>query len=225
MSKEINKYEIETLLQTKRFVDLSKEEQMFVLKQMSRKEYVHRQNILQSSKQLFTDTNPVLNPKIKENLLAELNKEKQGGATKKTSIVRLLNYPLPAWQAVAGIAAMLLFFWWKPDVKTVIAPSPEVVHVYHTDTIYKEAKIATVPKKASTNKLKKQTKKINNKPRPKIKNPVAIVTKTNTSSIIKNTALETNFSITDTSFMQSPISSGRSLKDEADLMDLFVELN
>jgi hypothetical protein len=112
--------EIHDLLEEKEFEELSVEEQVFVLKQMTLEEYTNARNGIVASQSFFEAESIQIQPKANASnkaLLALRAKNKVIEPAKKTAwIAALFTYKIPAWQAAA---ALLLVFFFVRGLGTV----------------------------------------------------------------------------------------------------------
>lgn len=114
--------ELFDLLETRSFDELSAEQRLVVLKWMTEEEYRMHQMITEESESLdyfVPETTPLTIP---------------------TPIVPVWKKPIPIWQALSGIAAALLLFFFLPRkteyIESVSEPT-QIVKVIH-DTIVKQ---------------------------------------------------------------------------------------
>jgi hypothetical protein len=121
---------LEILLQEKAFEELSGEERQWVLQQVSEAEYRRLRNTIHSLQEHSRETVPAgPSPDLKERLL------RQYRAGKRLPLP-LWKRPVPLWQAVAGVLAMIIFSQWGPWRSSPEPSSPEVITQIVHDTIY-----------------------------------------------------------------------------------------
>jgi hypothetical protein len=157
----LNQFDIEQLLAERPFDMLTAAEQESVLAQMPEWEYQRLHQLMQRSKAAMKRS-PQPDPAIRERLLEALRQQpKQTALPAKQAglLVRLAQYRLPAWQAAAGLALLLVahFALQKPPKEVL---HTETVYVNSTDTIYKEVAIPIAQQQEKTTQ-----KRVNVKPR------------------------------------------------------------
>ncbi len=157
----LEKIDIEQLLVERPFEMLTPNEQTAVLAQMPEWEYQQLYQLMQRSKAAMKRS-PQPDPAIRERLLEALRQQpKQTAPSAKQAglLVRMAQYRLPAWQAAAGLALLLVahFALQKPPKEVL---HTETVYVNTTDTIYKEVAIPVAQQQEKTTQ-----KRVNVKPR------------------------------------------------------------
>jgi hypothetical protein len=157
----LNQLDIEQLLAERPFEMLTAAEQEVVLAQMPEWEYQRLHQLMQRSKAAMKRS-PQPHPAIRERLLEALRQQpKQTAQPAKQAglLVRMAQYRLPAWQAAAGLALLLVahFALQKPPKEVL---HTETVYVNSTDTIYKEVAIPVAQQQE-----KATQKRVNVKPR------------------------------------------------------------
>ena len=155
----LSNLDLEILLHSKSFRNLTAEERNFVLDSMDGDEYERLRSLLQKSRAALQNS-PAPNPAIRQNLLAAMRRQQMAPKPKPGLLVQMLHYRIPAWQAAAAVAAVLgLFFWLKNDPLPI---QTEKVYVNLVDTIYKEVALPTILDTA----LNALPVRVNVKPRP-----------------------------------------------------------
>lgn len=153
--------DIEQMIAERPFEMLNPTEQAAVLAQMPEWEYQRLHQLLQRSKAAMKRS-PSPDPAIRERLLMALRQQPKlvGEPTKKQGLlVRMAQYRLPAWQAAAGLALLVVaHFALQKAPKEVL--QTETVYVNTTDTIYKEVAIPVAKQHVQT-----AAKRVNVKPR------------------------------------------------------------
>ena len=130
-------------------------------------------------------------------------------------------YPIPLWKTSVAATFLFLGLYFFKHEKPISTVEPEIVYVYKIDTIYKEQPVrisvnipgAIIPRK----KIKKQKNIATSMQFSKVK-PFSLPTAS--ATFLDSINLQTGV----LSF-QKPSFRGRSVKDEGELMDLFVEAN
>jgi len=125
---------LESLLLQKTFAELTASEEEYVLKQLSQKEYTGYRQILISSKLAMQEDLP-FDPNMQGALKTKL--ANTFPPKPEAKLVTIARYPLPLWKVVATAAAVFLMFWAFPNIYQSQV-EPDLVHVYHTDTVFKE---------------------------------------------------------------------------------------
>lgn len=131
--------DIEQLMAERPFEMLTQTEQKAVLTQMPEWEYQRLHQLVLRSKAALRQS-PKPNPAIRQQLLEALRKQPKQLPRSTGLLVRMALYRLPAWQAAAGLALLLIahFALQKTPAETL---RTETVYVNTTDTIYKEVAI------------------------------------------------------------------------------------
>ncbi len=131
--------DIEHLLAERPFDLLNAAEKQAVLAQMPEWEYQRLHQLVLRSKAALRQS-PKPNPDIRQQLLEALRKQPKQQPRPTGLLVRMAQYRLPAWQAAAGLALLLVahFALQKTPAETL---RTETVYVNTTDTIYKEVAI------------------------------------------------------------------------------------
>ncbi len=136
----LQNFDIEQLLAERPFEQLTQQEKDAVLAQMPEWEYQQLHQMLNRSRAALKQS-PAPDPAIRERLLATLRQQpKPQPARPAGRLVQLAQYRLPAWQAAAALA-LLLVAHFALQRQTVANLRTETVYVNTTDTIYKEAAI------------------------------------------------------------------------------------
>lgn len=120
--------ELFDLIETRSFDELSEKQRSFVLKWMTEEEYRLHQMITEESESLdysVPEATPLIIP---------------------APVVPLWKKPIPIWQALSGIAAVLLVFFFLPRkteyIESVTEPT-QIVQIIH-DTIVKQLPADTI---------------------------------------------------------------------------------
>ncbi len=130
-----NQDKLEYLLANKSYQDLLPEEKAWISHQYSEEEYNAMCTALSGSVSFFKKNQTRPNPEIKSKLRQRLKQNKQPATVKP-----LLNYRIPAWQAVAAFA-LLLFFVPQVQKNQVNGDDSERIFIFKTDTVYKESPV------------------------------------------------------------------------------------
>lgn len=125
---------LESLLLQKPFDELTASEEEYVLKQFSQKEYEGYRHILINSKLAMQEDLP-LDSNIHRALKTKL--ANTFPPKRESKLVTMARYPLPLWKVATAAAAVFLMFWAFPNIYQSQSEA-DLVHVYHTDTIFKE---------------------------------------------------------------------------------------
>ncbi|MCF8244605.1 MAG: hypothetical protein K9J37_09730 [Saprospiraceae bacterium] len=132
--------DIEQLLAERPFELLTPKEKDAVLAQMPEWEYQRLYQLVTRSRAALKRS-PAPNPAIREQLMAALRQQPKPQAARPTGLlVRLAQYRLPAWQAAAGLALLLVAHFGLQKQPTADVRT-ETVFVNTTDTIYKQMAI------------------------------------------------------------------------------------
>lgn len=97
-------FDLEALIRTKDFHELSFEERAEVLSEVSEREYQQMRELVVWSGELLKETHPSLNPRA--DIRRKLNqrfKEK-----KERKIIRMLQAPVPVWKVAAAMVVLLV---------------------------------------------------------------------------------------------------------------------
>lgn len=166
--KSIKMIDIEQLLAERPFELLTTAEKEAVLTQMPEWEYQRLHLLVLRSKAALRQS-PSPNPAIRQQLLEALRKQPKQQPRPAGLLVRLAQYRLPAWQAAAGLALLLVahFALQKTPAETL---RTETVYVNTTDTIYKEVAIPVVDTSS-----KRPQRRVNVRPSLVSKLPLAAV--------------------------------------------------
>ncbi len=130
MKDKILNPEIEELLQSKAFLELSLSEKELVSSVLSKEEYIHFRNILKTATDSLKDEIEI--PDLKAKLMSSYNKQHP-----KSTINKIAHYALPLYQ-VAAILIVVLGLFAIIGQEVIIGNDSNKVYVYLTDTIYKE---------------------------------------------------------------------------------------
>lgn len=126
---------LEQLLLEKVYTDLSTDELQYVNQHLTPQQYATFRQTLLSSKQLFQEEIPELDPMIADRLKSQL--KMRNTERPQSKVVALANSPVTLWKAIATTAAIALMMWFVPNFN-VTETAPQIVYQYKTDTVFKE---------------------------------------------------------------------------------------
>ncbi|UKN03731.1 hypothetical protein K6119_09530 [Paracrocinitomix mangrovi] len=139
-----------TLLETKNFEQLTNDERLLVLSEMTAEEYLEQRKIILATKSLAAQERKTLqaNPSI---LLAAQNKfNTNQKAVKKGGLLLLWQHKIPSWAAVAA-CILLMFSVWGFNEYNQDTTERTVITEIVRDTVYQDKIVeVTVPQKADT---------------------------------------------------------------------------
>lgn len=237
--------QVETLLKTKRYQDLSLEEKGMVAEMMSRSEYEQFRLILCGNQRSLGNIHTQPSPKIKKHLMAAMRAKKRKERPVSTFFQNAANYRMPAWQAAAAIACFFfLTMMAREQIVSFEYPQGESLYVsaidtvyetiYQTDTVFKEIEIALKGKKVNVSPSKSNFKFSANQKIIKEKDSLMEVANRRFGDIfldadplLADTTLPNyarKASIEDEFFVPKKI-YGRSARDDRDLMQFLEEIN
>lgn len=130
------KYDLAQLIESKDFNELNKEEQSFVLNQITESEYILRREVILKSKEIFKNDLQRIKPNkaIKAAALESLRNKKS-----KKKVIPFIGYKVPAWLAAASI---LLAFLLNSILNFSFNKTETSIHqLSQIDTVYVEKKI------------------------------------------------------------------------------------
>lgn len=126
---------LEQLLLEKVYTDLSADELQYVNQHLTPQQYAIFRQTLLSSKQLFQEEIPELDPMIANRLKGQFKMMNTNRPQSK--VIALANSPVALWKAIATTAAIALMMWFVPNFN-VTETAPQIVYQYKTDTVFKE---------------------------------------------------------------------------------------
>lgn len=99
--------DLEQLLTDKSFEELNLEERSAILTEMSQREYNQLRAVAQASQAYFLQPRPELSPR--PDLQGKLSQQlvTSHAQRREQRFLRLLRYPIPAWQAAAAMALLV----------------------------------------------------------------------------------------------------------------------
>ncbi|MBK8564560.1 MAG: hypothetical protein IPN76_14805 [Saprospiraceae bacterium] len=217
--KRLNQSDLAQLLAERPFEMLTSAEQEAVLAEMPEWEYQRLHQLLQRSKATMKRS-PKPDPAIRERLLEVLRQQpKQTAQPAKQPglLVRMAQYRLPAWQAAAGLALLLVAHFALQKTPREV-PHTETVYVNSTDTIYKEVAIpvAQQQEKATQMRVNVKPRLVRNAEQPTMEAIAYADTSARQSGSLPDTMPGFNFT------PQSPI--GRSANEMKDLWQLLGDV-
>lgn len=138
--------QIEQLMLTKNFAQLSEAEVLLVEEVCAPEAYEATRKTLLAATEMFSRDLPLPSPRVKVQLLKAMaaQKEKSNNANWWSTLV---NYPVPIWQPALGVSLVLLYFF-IPWVGNENGLNQNALALQETDTVYKEAPgylVASVP--------------------------------------------------------------------------------
>ena len=225
--------EIEKLLLQKSYENLNTTELTLVAAQLSVEEYQSYRLLLLESKKTFALKQTHPRPEIRKHL-TQLIRSKKEKPKVWTNLNSILNYRIPAWPAALGFIALLLFAWPNTEKVVIERSEPEKVYVYKTDTVYKDKPVfvkqttAPAPKsiRMTRAEVPRPQKGQNQNTNPVIrqKAPAQPVVTQPSELLTRETLGAESLALNLDTILLNKNSSGRSVEQEKDLMDFFVEM-
>lgn len=126
---------LEQLLLEKVYTDLSADELQYVNQHLTPQQYATFRQTLLSSKQLFQEEIPELDPMIADRLKGQF--KMMNTDRPQSKVIALANSPVALWKAIATTAAIALMMWFVPNFNAA-ETAPQIVYQYKTDTVFKE---------------------------------------------------------------------------------------
>ena len=137
---------VEELIGQKDFNDLSMNEKELVLSVISEQEYELQRSVVLNAMDIMNEEAHFLSPdpSIKAKLNEALS-ERESPNNVVFMLDRLLNFRVPSYQVVMGMAATILVFLWlgNPDTAEIIIQE-KIVYQPQVDTVYVETKIPVI---------------------------------------------------------------------------------
>ncbi|MEO1451528.1 MAG: hypothetical protein AAFV07_18495 [Bacteroidota bacterium] len=127
---DLQPLDMEALIRTKDFAELSMAERAQVLIEMSEREYHELREIAQLTSLYFAEEAPRISPRAetRTNLMQAFRRQKNKDSL-KGKIKRTLSYPLPAWQAAAAVVVLMLAVYLGPRVTPTEGTLQDQQHV------------------------------------------------------------------------------------------------
>ncbi len=225
--------EIEQLLLQKSYENLSATELTLVATQFTAEEYHTYRLLLLESKKVFAQKQTYPRPEVRKHL-THLVRSKKEKAKVWTNLDAILHYRIPAWPAALGFMALLFFAWPNAEKGITQTPEPEKVYVYKTDTVYKDKPVfvhqPTAPVKHAPRTAKaevpapKKYQRRNTNPTIQRRVPAQKVLTQPSESLMTEALVSETLALNLDTVMLNKSASGRSVEQEKDLMDFFVEM-
>lgn len=241
---------IEGLIRAKRFEELTDGERAMVLERISEKEYGQFRLVLCGTKNRLNARTTAPSPRVKANLMAAMRDKRKERRPVATFLTKVGNFQVPMWQAAAAFAGLMLMAVWGKN-QIAIAPSSApfssgqvvlVDTVFETkyDTVYREIPAARLTGKkvnVSPEKVFGKHEKVAPSRQSLVKNVNKLnENKTKTADfegilteipLLADTTLPRRLREIDTpkNSLWNQESVGRSVKQEAELMQFFGEIN
>ena len=129
--------QIEQLMLTKSFAQLTEAESLLLENKISPARYDATRKTLLAATDMFARDLPLPSSEVKANLLKVLAAQKEK-STNANWWSTLLNYPVPAWQPALGVSLMVLYFF-VPWTGTQNLSEQNTLAFQETDTSYETA--------------------------------------------------------------------------------------
>jgi len=216
--------QLEELILRKSYENLDTAELTFVQSQISETDYIEYRILLLKSKQSFAANQIKPKADVQKKLAAAMAQRSKVQQPFLTAINQVLNYRMPAWQALTGAAAMLLCFFFFGQKKPMVVTSRPTI-VFQTDTVFKKQPALLVHdtiylKEGSARKQKKYSKASSST----IEDTVSILALNATKDIVvkKNQKVygKENLDMPVNNVASTIPQEGRSAKKDKALMDL-----
>ena len=135
MKKETANWDLEALIRSRAFVELTEAQQQWVLQQMSAEEYDEQRWILLASREFLAADPLPAPPSLDQTLRRRTSKGQSFGFF--SWLPKLTAFQVPAWQlGMAILCGWLLGQWNAGEKNSSLGIVPQIV--YQTDTIVRE---------------------------------------------------------------------------------------
>jgi len=241
---------IEGLIRAKTFGELTATERSMVLARISEQEYGQFRLVLCGTKNRLNNRMTTPSPRVKKNLMAAMREKREERRPVATFLTKVGNMHVPMWQVAAAFVGLLFLAVWGKNQVGIAPPTEsfsggEVVlvdTVFETkyDTVYREIpatllagkKVNVSPEKAFTKQEETKSspqglaKKVSRiyKNEDELADFKGILTE---MPLLADTTLPRRLREIDTdkNSLWNEKSVGRSMREDADLMQFFNEVN